>query len=165
MAGGSRGIGQSLVNTGVRLGGNAPAGTAAQAGAAFTPVSPNVYDPAFSSAQQASVQQGISPLMQQLMQQRSAPYGSGLAGLYASLNSPVAQEVVKPTLMPAYNPSALAYRPNMAQMQANLGRVAISVAEQQRREAQAELDRLKEEQAKTSRTPTNTQIGGDYSGG
>lgn len=136
-------LGNALVRTGIGFGGRAPVEQApTPTGASFTPVSPSVYSPAFSSSQQTPMQQGISPLLQQIMQQRMNPYGSGLAGLYTNISNPVAQEVVRPMAMPTYAPSALAYRPNLDSAQAKLSQVAPSVVEQQRL---AEEARLREE--------------------
>lgn len=88
-----------------------------------------------------------SPLVQQIMAQQMQPL-RGLEALNAlrmGYLAPRAQQALPP--MPAYTNPSLAYKPNMAPAQQSLGRVAISVAEQQRREAQAELDRLRAEQA------------------
>lgn len=83
-----------------------------------------------------------SPLVQQMMAQRAQP----LRGLGA-LNSlgigftPRTMQSLPP--MPQY--TIPAYRPNMAPAQTSLNRVAVSVAEQQRRAVQAEADRLRAE--------------------
>lgn len=92
-------------------------------------------------------QQGLppSPLIQQMMAQRTQPL-RGLGALSALNNmgmgfTPRTTQSLPP--MPRY--VIPAYRPNMAPARESLGRVAVSVAEQQRRAAVAEAERLRAE--------------------
>jgi hypothetical protein len=125
MSGGGEAIGQSLVNTGTRMGGKAP--TITPQGAEYTPIKQGpVYQPQYQAyqpqpmaaqpQQMPNYQSGLQAAMMQMMQQYSRPM----------MRAPMQQG-----LMP-YNSPALNYRPNMSNVTANLNRVAPSVAEQQR---------------------------------
>lgn len=149
MAGSGQGnpIGNSLIRTGIGFGGRAPAQPTPAPGASFTPVTPNVYTPAFSSNQQA--QMPIQAPTQQMMPQM-APQNAGLQALMANMMArygqvPGATAMQAPRApMPRYSAPALAYRPNMQPAQASLGRVAKSVILQQKEAAEAELAKMKE---------------------
>ena len=152
MGGSSGGFGQALVNSGIRMGGQAPA----QGGAEYTPAQTRAaYNPAFSSRQTA--QPATQGLPQQMAPQApQAPQASqnaqGLQGLMAQMMSryqnprQMQQRAPMPMNMPQYRNSALNYRPNIAVAQQNLSRVAPSVAEQQRLQA-IEDARIAAEQA------------------
>jgi hypothetical protein len=114
--------------------------SSAQGGAGYTPAqTSSPYQSAFSSKQTAQPPaQGMS--------QQMAP--QGLQGLMSQImaryQNPYQMQMGAP--MPQYKSSALNYRPNMSGVQQNLGRVAPSVAEQQRLQA-IEDARIAAEQA------------------
>lgn len=68
----------------------------------------------------------VSPIVQQMAQRiqaQNSPFNSGLQSLYSQFNTPQPM----PVQMPRYQSPALAYRPDMQQVQQNLGRVKPSV--------------------------------------
>lgn len=196
------GIGQGLVNTGIKMGGVAPQPTV---GTEYTPVTPNVYNPAFNSqqtsnpfnaeftgvadynpaaqnvprvfageapkpgqmnfeltdaqranllAQQAVQQQPtqptqpapqVSPVVQQMMMRQQPMFNpqmqrlQGLQQLYSMFSRP---QMRMPMQMPMYRSPALAYRPNIQQVQQNLGRVKPSVYKSELDAARARIAEL-----------------------
>lgn len=71
-------------------------------------------------------QTNVSPIVQQMaqrIQMQNNPFASGLQSLYSQFNTPQPM----PMQMPRYQSPALAYRPDMQQVQQNLGRVRPSV--------------------------------------
>jgi hypothetical protein len=159
-------VGQSLVDSGMRMGGKAPA--PAQGVAQYTPAQTrSTYNPAFSS------QQTAQPVIQGLPQQMApqAPQASqnaqGLQGLMSQMMSQyqnprqMQQRAPMPMNMPQYISSALSYRPNTAGAQQNLGRVSKSVILQQKEAAEAELARMRAEQeAAAQQQQHNNYYGG-----
>jgi hypothetical protein len=144
MSGGG-GFGQALVNSGMRMGGQAPAQS--QGGAEYTEApTRSTYTPAFSS------QQTAQPVIQGLPQQM-AP--QGLQGLMSQIMSryqnPYQMQMRAP--MPQYRSSALNYRPDIAGAQQNLNRVAPSVAEQQRLQAIEDARIAAEQAAQATQQP------------
>jgi hypothetical protein len=141
-------VGQSLVNSGMRMGGKAPLGS--QGVAEYTPAQTRpTYNPAFSSQQTA--QPVIQGLPQQMVPQApQAPQNTqGLQGLMSQMMSryqspgQMQQRAPMPMNMPQYRNTALSYRPNTAGAQQNLNRVAKSVVLQQKEAAEAEAARLR----------------------
>jgi len=141
-------VGQSLVNSGMRMGGQAPA--SAQGVAQYTPAQTrSTYNPAFSSQQTA--QPVIQGLPQQMVPQApQAPQSmQGLQGLMSQMMSryqspyQMQQRAPMPMNMPQYRNAALSYRPDTAGAQQNLGRVSKSVILQQKEAAEAELAAMK----------------------
>jgi hypothetical protein len=164
MGGSSGAFGQALVNSGMRMGGRAPA----QGGAEYTEAPTRAtYQPAFSSqqtAQQAAPQQmqqsSMSPLVQQQMMPQAPQSLQGLQGLMSQMMSRYQSpyQMMQRAPMPQYRSSALDYRPDMTNAQQNLSRVAKSVVLQQKEAAEAELAAMKEAQAAA-------QQDNSYSGG
>ena len=124
-AGGEGVIGQSLVNTGMGMGGKAP--TTPSAGAAYTPVQQGpVYQPQYQqyqpqarapqTQQMPNYQSGLQAAMQHMMQQYSRP----------AMRAPL-QQGITPS-------SPMMYRPTTPT--ANLSRVAPSVELQQKQAAE-----------------------------
>jgi hypothetical protein len=152
MAGGGA-IGQALVNSGMRMGGKAPASE--QAGAEYTPAQTrSTYTPAFSSQQTA--QPGIQGLPQQMAPQAPQGLQGLMSQIMARYQNPYQMQMRAP--MPQYMSSALNYRPDIAGAQQNLSRVAPSVAEQQRLQA-IEDARIAAEQA-AQQPPQDNYSGG-----
>ena len=150
MGGMTNAVGQSLVNSGMRMGGKAPLG--AQGVAEYTPAQTRpTYNPAFSSQQTA--QPVIQGLPQQMVPQApQAPQNAqGLQGLMSQMMSryqspgQMQQRAPMPMNMPQYRNTALSYRPNTTGAQQNLNRVAKSVVLQQKEAAEAEAARLRAE--------------------
>jgi hypothetical protein len=148
MGGAVGSVGQSLVNSGMRMGGKAPLGS--QGVAEYTPAQTRpTYNPAFSSQQTA--QPVIQGLPQQMVPQApQAPQSmQGLQGLMSQMMSryqspyQMQQRAPMPMNMPQYRNAALSYRPDMAGPQQNLNRVAKSVILQQKEAAEAELAAMK----------------------
>lgn len=125
------------------VGQQAPTPTPARPGAAYQAPAANIYSPTFQTPVQPI--RGIGPQqypqLQAALNNILARYGQTPANLqFVPMQQP------RPMMpMPAYRAPALDYRPNMTPARESLGRVAISVAEQQRRAAQAELERLRAE--------------------
>ena len=124
-----------------------PSAPSSPYGAAYQAPTANVYTPNMQApAPMAQSIRGIGPTqypqLQMALNNMLARYGQNPA----NLQSMMPQQPRQMMPMPVYRPPALDYRPNMAPAQQSLGRVAVSVAEQQRRAAQAELDRLRAEQ-------------------
>lgn len=150
MGGMTNAVGQSLVNSGMRMGGKAPLGS--QGAAEYTPAQTRpTYNPAFSSQQ--TTQPVIQGLPQQMVPQApQAPQNmQGLQGLMSQMMSryqspgQMQQRAPMPMNMPQYRNAALSYRPNTAGAQQNLSRVAKSVVLQQKEAAEAEAARLRAE--------------------
>ena len=148
MGGMTNTVGQSLVNSGMRMGGQAPA--SAQGVPQYTPAQTrSTYNPAFSSQQTA--QPVIQGLPQQMVPQApQAPQSmQGLQGLMSQMMSryqspyQMQQRAPMPMNMPQYRNAALSYRPDTAGAQQNLGRVSKSVILQQKEAAEAELAAMK----------------------
>lgn len=122
----SGGSGQGIVAKVAGMG--QPETPAVRPGASFTPVTPNIYMPAFSSQQT-----GQAPTMQMAPAQQVQQ--AGLQALMANMmaqyqNVPGAlamqrQAPVQP--MPQFRSQALSYRPNIQAVQQNLSRVKPSV--------------------------------------
>ena len=148
MSGGSGGFGQALVNSGMRMGGQAPA----QAGASYSaPPESNPYQSAFNSQQAPQQQRAMSPLVQQqmmrqqqmfnpiqqmMMRQQQQPMfnpmqqqSSGLQAAMMQMMGRQNQPMMRPQMqqMPQYRSPALGFRPNMTQAQQSLNRVQPSV--------------------------------------
>lgn len=116
---------------------------------------PNVYASPYSSQQGQQMQaQQLSPFVQQQLARQSQPItGIGpqqypqlqmmLNSLFGNQQMPQQQRALPSNYNTQYNP--LAYRPNIQQIQQNLGRVQVGVAEQQRRDA-VEAARVQAEQ-------------------
>jgi hypothetical protein len=150
MSGGGGGFGQALVNSGMRMGGQAPA----QGGVGYSaPSESSPYQAAFNSQQapQQMQQRAISPLVQQQMmrqqqpmfnpmqqqmmrqqqpmfnpmQQQSSGIQAALMQMMARQNQPMMRPQMQP--MPQYQNRTLQYRPNMTQAQQSLTRVQPSV--------------------------------------
>jgi hypothetical protein len=149
MSGGGQGIGQGLVNQGIKMGGVAPQpsvpGYIAPSELSQGPV--NHIAPAFTGprtggpgmgppremVQQLAPQQQISPFVQQMMMQRQMPqfnpFQQQMRGLPAALMQ-MQGRLNQPMMrgpMPQYQNPALGFRPNMQQVQQNLNRVQPSV--------------------------------------
>lgn len=165
MSGGGAGIGQSLVNTGMKFGGKAP--SPSQGGVGYTPTAAaNPYQSAFNSQQQAPQQSRISPLVQQQMMRQQPQQMSGLQAAMMQLMGQYNQPMMR-RQMPQYTQqsqgSPLAYRPDMSGARAALNNVAPSVALQQQRAAE-EAARLQAEQdAYNAANPQPSPY--DYGGG
>jgi hypothetical protein len=139
MSGGGSGFGQALVNSGIRMGGQAPA----SGGAEYTPVKQGpVYQPQYQAYQP---QQGFAQPQQQMPNYQSG-LQAAMMQMMQQYNRPMMRAPMQQGLMP-YNSPALNYRPNMSGVAANLNRVAPSVEVQQRLAAEAEAKRLAEEAA------------------
>lgn len=148
MAGGA--LGNNLKSTIDQMSGRGQGigGTASEVGRMLAPPTSRGYVPSYSVPQNAPlpVLQSTQNAPAQQVQQ------AGLQALMANMmaqyqNVPGAFAMTQRPQMPAprFSAPALSYRPNMAPAQASLGRVAVSVAEQQRRAAVAEAERLKAE--------------------
>lgn len=168
MGGMAGNVGNSMMRVGSRLGGSLP--TQAPQGAEFTPVTPNVYGPAFSSQQSAQAPQAtsVSPIVQQMaqrIQMQNNPFASGLQSLYNRFNVPQPMMAPRvPMQMPTYRSPALAYRPNIQQVQQNLGRVKPSVYKTDLDAARARIAELEAaEQARAEQNQYNSY--NQYSGG
>ena len=160
-------LGQSLVRMGTSLGGVVP--TAQKVGTTVNPVTPNVYNPAFSSVQsaQAPVRAPMTGPAQQVQQ-------AGLQALMANMmaqyqNVPGSMAMPQqgfmpqqaPMPMPQFRSPALNYRPNIQAVQQNLSRVRPSVYKTDLDNARARIAELEAaEQARQSASDT-----GYYSGG
>ena len=158
MGGSSGGFGQALVNSGVRMGGRAPAQGVAQ----YTPAQTrSTYGPAFNSQQTAQpviqglpqqmAPQGLQGLMSQMMSRYQSPYQ-------------MQQRAPMPMNMPQYRNAALNYRPNMTNAQQNLSRVDPSVYKTDLDTARARIAEL--EAAQTAAAQQSYYgYGGDAGGG
>ena len=144
------GLGNSMMRMGSRLGGSMPT---EQSNVGYTPVTPNVYGPAFASQQSAQAPQAtsVSPIVQQMaqrIQMQNSPFNFGLQSLYGAN---------RPAMMPMYQNPALAYRPNIQQVQQNLSRVKPSVY---KTELDAARERIAEfeaaEEARRTQEQNNT---------
>lgn len=116
------------------------------------PPASNPYQAAFNSNQQAPQQMRMSPFVQQQMMRQQAPQVSGLQAALIQMLGQYNQPMMRPQMqqsmqMPQYQNPALAYRPDIAGAQQNLGRVAKSVVLQQKEAAEAELARMQEAEA------------------
>jgi hypothetical protein len=167
MGGAVGSLGQSLVNSGMRMGGKAPLGS--QGVAEYTPAQTRpTYNPAFSSQQTA--QPVIQGLPQQMVPQAPQAQQSmqGLQGLMSQMMSryqspfQMQQRAPMPMNMPQYRNAALSYRPDTAGAQQNLGRVSKSVILQQKEAAEAELAAMKaaQEAAQQPQYESHTTGGG-----
>jgi hypothetical protein len=154
MSGGGGGFGQALVNSGMRMGGQAPA----QGGVGYSaPLESSPYQSAFNSQQapQQMQQRAISPLVQQQMMRQQQPMFNPMqqqmmrqqqpmfnpmqqqsSGIQAALMQMMArqnQPMMRPQMqqMPQYGRPAqmspLAFRPDLATAQQSLNRVQPSV--------------------------------------
>lgn len=149
MSGGGGGFGQAMVNSGMRMGGQAPA----QGGAGYSaPSESSPYQPAFNSQQapqQAPQQRSVSPLvqqqmmrqqgfnpMQQMMMRQQQPMFNPMqqqsSGLQAAMMQMMArqnQPMMRPQMqqMPQFRNPALGFRPDMTNAQQSLNRVQPSV--------------------------------------
>jgi hypothetical protein len=106
--------------------------TGPSGGAAYTPAQANTYSPTFSSDQKGQTQTGLSPLVQEMQQnsQMSPFQAMGLGVLANSLFNQTSQSPIQRGL-PAYNSSALSYRPDISGIAANLRNVAPPVTYEQ----------------------------------
>mgnify|MGYP007049615355 CR=1 FL=1 len=152
MSGGGGGFGQALVNSGMRIGGQAP--SQGQGGADYSAPAPMTpYRSAFGSQQSPITSQQLTPFAQQMMQRSMAPNpmvqeAMGLQAALAQMGAQFNQPMMRSQFMsmPTYQNPALSYRPDIASVQQNLSRVVPSVAEQQRLQA-IEDARIAAEQA------------------
>lgn len=162
-------LGNSMMRMGSRFGGVLPSET--RPGTTYAPVTPNVYGSAFNSQQSAQAPQAgaqtpsVSPIVQQMAQRIQAqnnPFASGLQSLYSQFNIPQPTMAPRaPVQMPVYQNPALAYRPNIQQVQQNLSRVKPSVYKTDLDAARARIAELEAaEQARNAASDT-----GYYSGG
>jgi len=137
----------------------------------FKTVSPtaNHYNPTYAPMQQNSQQSPLQQAPKQYVQDM------GLEALYQSMASQFApisqqqnpmdqfyQQPMQQRQMPAYNNSALNYRPDMSGITANLNRVQPSVVLQQRQaaEAQAAYDAAHPPAPDASYSAPYTEFGG-----
>ena len=112
-----------------------PASPSFTPGAAYTPAQQGpIYKPSYQDYQPQA--KSAQPQLQQM-----PDYQSGLQAammhMMQQYNRPAMRAPLQQSITP-YNSQALSYRPNMAGITANLNRVAPSVAEQQRRQAEAD---------------------------
>jgi hypothetical protein len=88
--------------------------------------------------------QPVSPVVQQMMQRQMPqfnPYNTGLQSLFNRFMMP--QPMMRgPVQMPMYRSPALSYRPNIQQVQQNLGRVKPSVYKSELDTARARIAEL-----------------------
>jgi hypothetical protein len=121
-------LGQSLVNTGMGMGGKAP--TTNPPGAAYTPVQQGpVYQPQYQQYQPQ--QRTAQP--QQYQQQQMPNYQSGLQAAMMHMMQQYNRPMMRPPLQQGISPSSpMMYKPNMTEVNRNLTRVAPSVELQQR---------------------------------
>ena len=138
MSGGGATIGQSLVDTGTRMGGKSPIQGRDMSmpayGSQTTSPSPNHYTPTYTPIQQSPQQtvqnMGLQAIYQSMANQ-FAPISQQQNPMDRFYQGPMQQQQ-----MPTYSNSALNYRPNMSGITANLNRVAPSVVLQQRQAAE-----------------------------
>lgn len=151
MAGGSGGmLGNALIKTGIGFGGQVP--TPARTGAQFTPLTPSVYTPAFSSQQNGQVPN--APIQQMPMAPAQQVQQAGLQALMANMmaqyqNVPgaLAMTQQRPQMpAPRFSAPALAYRPNIQAVQQNLSRVRPSVYKTDLDNARARIAELEASQ-------------------
>jgi hypothetical protein len=108
---------------------NAANTPASRPGAAYTPISANVYTPAFSSVQ-ANQAPAAAPMMAPAQQVQQAGLQALMANMMAQYqNVPGALAMTQRPQMqaPRFSAPALAYRPNIQAAQQNLSRVKPSV--------------------------------------
>jgi hypothetical protein len=165
MSGGGGGFGQALVNSGMRMGGQAP--TPAQGGADYSAPAPMTpYASAFGSQQSPITSQQLTPFAQQMMQRSMAPNpmvqeAMGLQAALAQMGAQFNQPMMRSQFMsmPTYQNPALNYRPNLEGALQGLNRVAPSV-ELQQKQAAEEAARLAVEQAAQQPQYESHTIGG-----
>lgn len=158
MAGQGNPLGQSLVNMGTRLGGQAPA--QARSSVQHTPVTPNVYNPAFSSVQsgQAPAQAPMAPA-QQVQQAGLQALMANMMAQYQNVPGAMAMTQQRPQIqMPRFSAPALSYRPNIQAVQQNLSRVQPSVYK-------TDLDNARSRIAELESQLQPQDTGYNYSGG
>lgn len=169
MAGGAKGsLGNALIKTGIGFGGEVP--RPASTGAEYTPVTPNVYNPAFSSVQanQAPAQQmPIAPAQQMQIAPSQQIQQAGLQALMANMmaqyqNVPGALAMTQRPQMqaPRFSAPALAYRPNIQAIQQNLSRVKPSVYKTELDTARARIAELEAAQQASSGADAGYSSGG-----
>jgi hypothetical protein len=128
MAGGAKGaLGNALIKTGIGFGGEVP--RPASTGAQYTPVTPNVYNPAFSSVQanQAPAAPITAPA-QQVQQAGLQALMANMMAQYQNVPGALAMTQQRPQMpAPSFSAPALMYRPNIRAAQQNLSRVKPSV--------------------------------------
>jgi hypothetical protein len=125
------------------------------------------YQPTTETAPQ------VSPFVQQMMMQRQMPqfnpYQQSIMGLPALLMQLQMQGRLNQPMMrspmPIYQNPALAYRPNMSGITANLNRVQPSVAEQQRLQAIEDARIAAEKAELEARRPQGISSGDSGAGG
>lgn len=150
MAGGG---GQGIV---AKVAGLGQQNTPAPTGARFTPVSPNVYTPAFSS-QQSGQAPAVTPA-QQVQQAGLQALMANMMAQYQNVPGALAMTQQRPQMpAPRFNAPALAYRPNIQAVQQNLSRVKPSVYKTDLDTARARIAELEAQMQ-----PQDT---GYYSGG
>jgi hypothetical protein len=170
MGGMTNAVGQSLVNSGMRMGGKAPLGS--QGAAEYTPAQTRpTYNPAFSSQQTA--QPVIQGLPQQMVPQvPQAPQSmQGLQGLMSQMMNryqnprQMQQRAPMPMTMPQYRNAALNYRPDITSARQALNRVSPSVELQQRQAAEAAAAEAARLQAEQEAAAQQSQYDSYYYGG
>lgn len=155
MAGGA--LGNNLTSTINQMSGRGQGigGIASEVGRVLAPPTSRGYVPSYSvpqnaqlpvlqSTQRAPAQQVQQAGLQALMANMMAQYPNMRGTLAMPQQGFMPQQnTMQP--MPQYRASALSYKPSMQPAQQSLNRVAVSVAEQQRRAAVAEAERLRAE--------------------
>ena len=150
-------LGNAMIRTGIGFGGRAP--TPSMPAAQFTPVTPNVYNPAFSSVQsgQAPAQQAPMAPAQQVQQAGLQALMANMMAQYQNVPGALAMTQQRPQMpAPRFSAPALSYRPNIQAVQQNLSRVKPSVYK-------TELDNARARIAELEARPQDT--GYNYSGG
>ena len=154
-------LGNAMIRTGIGFGGQAPA--QARHSVQHTPVTPNVYNPAFSSVQsgQAPAQAPMAPA-QQVQQAGLQALMANMMAQYQNVPGAMAMNQQRPQMpAPRFSAPALAYRPNIQAVQQNLSRVKPSVYKTDLDNARARIAELEAaEQARNAASDT-----GYYSGG
>lgn len=154
-------LGQSLVRMGTSLGGVVP--TAQKVGTTVNPVTPNVYNPAFSSVQsaQAPARAPMTGPAQQVQQAGLQALMANMMAQYQNVPGSMAMPQQAPMPVQQFRSPALNYRPNIQAVQQNLSRVRPSVYKTDLDNARARIAELEAaEQARQSASDT-----GYYSGG
>lgn len=153
-------LGQSLVNMGTRLGGQAPA--QARPSVQHTPVTPNVYNPAFSSVQsgQTTAQAPMAPA-QQVQQAGLQALMANMMAQYQNVPGALAMTQQRPQMpAPRFSAPALSYRPNIQAVQQNLSRVRPSVYKTDLDTARARIAELEAQQQQQQQQDNYSYSGG-----
>jgi hypothetical protein len=129
----------------------------------YTPATPNVYNPAFSSVQsaQAPARAPMTGPAQQVQQAGLQALMANMMAQYQNVPGATAMPQQAPMPMPQFRSPALNYRPNIQAVQQNLSRVRPSVYKTDLDNARARIAELEAaEQARQASSDT-----GYYSGG